>query len=382
MQNINENKVEIIEKILPNINFDFFNFSIINTNIDTLIKIFQNIQPIFNNLPNNLEQYNFENNISDPKEKNEFIKHYENYLKMVKSERLNLFKWNKIFIIRFQNLKFFYLYDNISNLNRDKPKILFMLKIFITMEKYFTPNNNKPRYVIWIPINSDRDFLHEHINSENLKQCVKEYKAFTVSGVTHSIHPNPRITVITRYEEIEKLLIHELVHNLYLDGSNYHIKLESILDQYNQIKKSKNYNYEYSMYESYTELLSTYLYLLFINMNKTLHKLKKILFGQILIEIIYSYNTIVNIAKLNKYKNYKDFIQKEELYGSICFYEYYYVKGLLYNNLVLTFPKNFEEFVKLYKNIFNVIIKSYQDKLLEHMFVIYQKQKNYKYIFN
>jgi len=129
-------------------------------------------------------------------------------------------------------------------------------------------------------------------------------------------------------------------------------------------------------------MLSTYLYLLFKNINVNIKNLKNILLGQILIEIIYSYNTIVNIAKLNKYKNYKDFIQKEELQGSICFFEYYYVKGLLYNNLALVFPKNFKEFANLYINIIKVVKNSLKDKFLEHMFEIYQKQKNYKYIFN
>ncbi len=382
-KNIKENKVEIIENILPKINLDLINMQIVNSNIDTLTKIFVGIKKIYTSLPTNINDFTYENNIQDSKLKKTIQIQILRYFQMVNSEKLNLFKsFDKIFRIGYGNLEFFYLYKSNSELQKDLKKILEMFKIFITMVKYFVPNNTETRYVIWIPIDSDRDFTHNHIDSENLKECVKEYKAFTVSGVTHSTYPNPRITVITRYEEIEKLLIHELIHNLHLDGSNYHDKLDSVISNYNKIKKTNNYSYEFSIYESYTEMLSTYLYLLFKNINSNIQNLKNILLGQILIEIIYSYNTIVNLAKLNKYKNYKDFIEKEELGGSICFFEYYYVKGLLYNNLILVFPKNFVEFAKLYENITRVVKNSFKDKFLEHMFKNYQKQKNYKYIFN
>jgi hypothetical protein len=382
-KNIKENKVEIIENILPKINLDLINMQIVNSNIDTLTKIFVGIKNIYTSLPTNINDFTYENNIQDSKLKKTIQIQILRYFQMVNSEKLNLFKsFDKIFRIGYGNLEFFYLYKSNSELQKDLKKILEMFKIFITMGKYFVPNNTETRYVIWIPIDSDRDFTHNHIDSENLKECVKEYKAFTVSGVTHSTYPNPRITVITRYEEIEKLLIHELIHNLHLDGSNYHDKLDLVISNYNKIKKTNNYSYEFSIYESYTEMLSTYLYLLFKNINSNIQNLKNILLGQILIEIIYSYNTIVNLAKLNKYKNYKDFIEKEELRGSICFFEYYYVKGLLYNNLILVFPKNFLEFAKLYENITRVVKNSFKDKFLEHMFKNYQKQKNYKYIFN
>ena len=110
-----------------------------------------------------------------------------------------------------------------------------MFKIFITLTKYVNNINNQTRYVIWIPIDSNRDYEFNTIDKEKLKHCEHEYKAFTVSGVTHSIHPNPRITVITRYEEIEKLLIHELIHNLHLDGSNFHSELDNTIQKYNQV---------------------------------------------------------------------------------------------------------------------------------------------------
>jgi hypothetical protein len=396
IKNIKENKISIIKKILPNLNLDFVNYKIINLNIDTLSKVFETIKSIYLKLPNNINDYDIQLNMTDSNLRTIVQNNIHKYIDSSNSKVLKKLKtWNKIFSIRYENLYFFYLYTDEKTLKKDLNKILFMFKIFISLSKFTNPSDTIYRYVEWIPIDSDRDFDFEEINSNNLEKCVRHYKAFTVSGMTWGCSncnnncnnnftngSDPRITIITRYEEIEKLLIHELVHNLYLDGSNYHGKFNEIINKYNNVKNKNNYNYEFSIYESYTELLSTYFYLLFKNINEPIDKIKKILFGQILIEIIYSYNTIVNIIKLNKYQNYNDFIKKEELVGSICFYEYYYIKGLLYNNLILSFPKNFNEFVKLYERIITIAKNSYQDKLLKHIFEIYQKQLNYKYIIN
>lgn len=378
--NINENKTIIIKKILPKLNFKYINFNIVDTNINTLLSLFSKIKNIYNELFNKLE---FENNISDHNLKKIVLNHINKFIDRIDSKKLyELKSWNKVFLIKYNNLYFFYLYKDEFNLKKDFNQINNLAKIFFTINKMFNKNLNQIRYVIWLPITSDRDYEHNHINEKKLNESIQEYKAFTVSGITYTCSKSTRITIITRYEEIEKLLLHELIHNLHLDGSNFHDELKDIILKYNEIKQNLNYNYEYSIYESYTELLSTYLYLLFKNIDKSIDKINNILLGQILIEIIYSYNTIVNLSKLNGYSNYSDFINKEEFYGSICFYEYYYVKGLLYNNLILVFPKNLTEFKKLYENIIFTMLKSNSDLLLKHMFKIYQKQKNFKYIFN
>ena len=391
-QNLKENKISIIKRIVPKINLKYINLKIIKSNIETLSDIFIKIKSLYTGLPTSINKYNIKLDETNLELRNSIFEYINKYIGMVGSPALGIFKtWKKLFSIRYENLYFFYLYTDEKVLKQDLNKILFMFKIFITLSKFVNPSVTNPRYSIWLPIDSDRDFNFEHIDSNNLKKCLEHYKAFTVSGITHGCNNcnnsnnsnmDPRITIITRYEEIEKLLIHELIHNLYLDGSNYHEKLDNIINKYNNIKSKKNYNYEYSIYESYTELLSTYFYLLFKNINKSKEEIKEILLGQIFIEIIYSYNTIVNIAKLNKYENYKDFIKKEELVGKICIYEYYYIKGLLYNHLLLSFPKDFDGFVKLYENIIRIAKNSHQDKLLENIFNNYQKQKNFKYIFH
>ena len=75
-------------------------------------------------------------------------------------------------------------------------------------------------------------------------KSTSNFEAFTASGLTYN--KKPRITVITRYEEIDKLLFHELIHNYYLDGSKYHREIKNVILTYEKSKNDDNYNYEYS----------------------------------------------------------------------------------------------------------------------------------------
>ena len=201
----------------------------------------------------------------------------------------------------------------------------------------------------------------------------------------------PKITIVTRYEEVEKLLIHELIHNYNLDGSEYHKKLTNVLNKYMEIKNNKNYHYEYSIYESYTELLSTYLYLLFVNIintntNTNTKILEEKLLGQIIIEIIYSYNLIANLIRMNGYKNYNEFIENKAFMGDICVYEYYYIKALLYNNYILEIgiasKHGYKKFDNIYMQIINVIEENNikDDILMQQIYINYKKINNFKYI--
>ena len=105
--------------------------------------------------------------------------------------------------------------------------------------------------------------------------------------------------------------------------------------------------------------------------------MKVILNYYLIIEILYSYNTISNIIKLNNFTNYNDFIKEKTFIGDICFYEYYFLKALLYNNLILTKIGNQDDYIKLYEKI--IIINN--DNLLQEIFNKSIKQNNFSYIF-
>jgi hypothetical protein len=375
-----DDKLIIIKNIINNINLKNFNYKIISKNIKYLTNIFQNFKDIYIKL----DKKYIINKLND----NELItikKYINSFIKNVNSQKLNkiINSYDKIIYLSYENIKFYYIYDNDNKLNKDLQLINFLFNISITLNKFTFKKDTIDRIIIWIPIDSSRNFNSNTINKQNLKNTINNFEAFTVSGITFG--NNPRLTIVTRYEEVEKLLIHELIHNYYLDGNIYHDDMDLIIKDYLNIKNNsnsniKNYNYEYSIYESYTELLSTYFYLLFININLDKKDIFNKLLGQICLEIIYSYNTIANLAILNNYNNYDDFIKNETFFGNICFYEYYYVKGLLYNNFLINIPNNSKEFLELYKNIINVIHNSNKDLLLKDIFNNYCKQNNYKYM--
>ncbi len=381
------NNISNLKNILNSINMKNFNFNNINHNIDLLTNIFSQLKNNYSKLNNiNPTDLPFTKINSGPEYKKIFTQ-INNYVSMANSKKLSDFVSNSTNLIKinFSNTTFYYIYDSESKLNHDINQIYSMLRISLALNQYCIPNDNVARIIIWIPIDTNRDFEHNSIDNKKLKKSSEEYKGFTVSGVTHGL--NPRYTIVTRYEEVAKLLLHELIHNFYLDGSNFHSQLKNIIKDYIKIKnnpnsKIKNYNYEFSIYESYTELLGTYLYLLFENINLSESDLKNKLIGQICSEILYSYNTIANLAKLNNLNTWEQFINSQSFLGNICIYEYYYLKGLMYNNFLLVLPKNMDEFIQMYKEILNLIKNSSNDKLLADIFNYSVPQSNYKYILN
>lgn len=266
--------------------------------------------------------------------------------------------------------------------SKDYQMGLDMFKITLSLNLYkFDGKDKISRYIIWIPIDKKRDYSYKDICKSNLNKSQEGFEAFVASGVT--LGSIPRITIITRYEEVEKLLIHELIHNFNIDGSGFHNQLDSVLDEYNKVKNEGNYHYEYSIYESYTEMLSTYLYLVYIDIKLELEgkELEEKILAQILLEIIYSYNLICNLIKLNSYSSYDEFRSKISFGGDICKYEYYYIKGLMYNNWELKFGNKLKDFMDIYTSIIKMIenIKITDDKMMEEIYSKCVEQKNYKY---
>jgi uncharacterized LabA/DUF88 family protein len=149
--------------------------------------------------------------------------------------------------------------------------------------------------------------------------------------------------------------------------------------------KGHNYDYEYSIYESYTELLSSYYNIIFFNINlqNYLNNIENKIKSQIILELLYSYNTVANLIKINGYKSYEEFLKKEHFSGDICIYEYYYLKALMYNKFPLVIlsvnsdSKTSNIFFQLYENIIKMERK---DKLLREICNNHVKQINFSYI--
>jgi hypothetical protein len=371
------NKIEIIQTLLEKIDTSLINLKIIKKNIKFLMSEYREIKKFY------LQFSSLKLQIIDIPKDSEL---YNQTLSIIKNSYLSSFNYinDKVKdIISLKLLKysnFSYYYVQLDNISPEKDLAIFknlFLEALTLINHY--KRNTKKIVVIWIPIRRNRDFNFSIINKENINTSVNNFNAFTASGVT--FNHNPRISILTRYEEINKLMYHELIHNFGIDGSTYHdeLKKDGILESYIKIKTKNSYNYEYSLYESYTELISSYLNIIFITLrqNITDEKLKYILMAKIIIEIIYSYNTISNIIKLNNFTDYEEFKKNKSFCGDICFYEYYFLKALMYNNLILEKPISKNDFSRYYSKI----IKINDDNLLKEVFNKSIKQNNFSYIF-
>ena len=374
-----------MKKLINSVDLTKINYKLIKTNIKKLIKVYSELKKIWYEIDNNLFQYN----IYDIKNNkyNEIINILnQNFLYNNLNIKKIIFETKYIHCLSYSNIYFYWLENKGEKNLYDKNYLLGlnMFKISLSLNLYkYNKNDDILRYIIWIPINKKRDFTYNKINKINLKKSQENFEAFVASGVTFDL--NPKITIITRYEEVEKLLIHELIHNYNIDGSEFHNQLEKTLLLYNNVKNKGNYHYDYSIYESYTEMLSTYFYLLFINIKLDLQinsdELENKLIGQILLELLYSYNLICNLIKLNDYSTYEEFRTKIAFDGEICKYEYYYIKGLMYNNFELKFGNDLKDFINIYNRIIVMIekIKINDDIFIKEIYINCIKQTNYKY---
>jgi len=371
------NKVEIIQTLLDKIDTSLINLKIIRKNIKFLMNEYRDIKKFY------LQFSRLKLQIIDIPKDTDL---YKKTLSIIKNSYLSSFNYINnqikniiaIKLIKYSNLSFYYI--QLDNLSLDNDISIFknLFLHALTLINHYN-KTTQDIIVIWIPVRKDRDFNYSLINKENIDSSVNNFNAFTASGVTFG--HNPRISILTRYEEINKLMYHELIHNFGIDGSNYHdeLKKDGILERYIKIKTKNSYNYEYSLYESYTELISSYINIIFITIkqNITDDSLKYILMTKIIIEILYSYNTISNIIKLNNFTDYESFKKNKSFCGDICFYEYYFLKALLYNNLILEKPANKNDFSRYYSKI----IKINDDNLLKDIFNKSIKQNNFSYIF-
>jgi len=387
-------KTHIIDNLYLNIDLSKINYDIIKANCIFLYDIFKQIKAIWVLTP----KITGSDHVILDKSNNEYKQIISNltncYMNQYQIIIDYISKTKRIIKINKGNIYFYYL--DIDGYNTDIELLNQLATISITFGKYAkiynntennlatnSTNGNKSVIIIWIPINAKRDFKFDKITKDNLATSIENFNAFTASGVTFG--ENPTYTIITRYEEIIKLLLHELIHNFNIDGSNHHSHNDNLISKYKKVKNKKssltikNYDYAYSIYESYTELLSTYFNIVYRNIALSDDKeLMERFKTEIIIELLYSYNTIGNLIKLNGYKDYNDFFLHKKFYGDICVYEYYYLKGLLYNNYKITLCKGVEAYKKNYSVIMNV---NKDDDLLREVCDKSIKQDNFGYIF-
>jgi hypothetical protein len=357
---------------------DLIDQNIIDSNTEKIYIIYEKIKEIYDNLNIEIIIKELENNDNIIK----LIEIFSNESKYI----TRFLKDIKIMYYNYENLYFYYIYKTTKKFIKDKNKLELLIRQTITLMKYFNIKHNVK--VIWIPINKKRDFKYNIINDKTLSKSINNFNAFCCSGVTF-INNNEKISIISRYEEIHKLLFHELLHNFNIDGHNFHNQLHNELKKYKKIKKN-NYHYEYSIYESVTELLSSYFNIIFLQIYNKQKNVKNNIKKSIIIELFYSINLIVNLGKLNNYSNFNDFISNIHFKGNICFFEYYLVKSLLYNYLDFNklnicnynYLSNVNDYKILYNHIINICTNNINNNIIQYLYNLNIHYHNFKYCYS
>jgi hypothetical protein len=176
-----------------------------------------------------------------------------------------------------------------------------------------------------------RDIINPHITPQMLDLSKSKSIAFNVSGMTQR---SDKLIILTKKEEIIKLLFHELIHFVGLDhvlvGKTYRVKWQIT-------------NSSVNISEAYTEFLSIVLHCMWVSVHLGC-KIPKTdpqkLFNDLLcIEIEYSGYLSASILKLYGYNGntYQDFFKRtsksDPKYSPICTWEYVLLRAILFLQL-------------------------------------------------
>ena len=222
----------------------------------------------------------------------------------------------------------------------------------------------RSKFPIYIfPNNITRNLIDAKFTHDHLDMYKKTNQAFTTSGMTGSY------MVITKSEELIKLLLHELIHFYKLDGTIGRTK--NYLDKYRIMLPFTDYNDEE---ECIAELLSNIYNCMFIciisSLKDKLNKSDQLVLLEKIIsdEQKYSYHVIAkilyyfNIDPSNMFSR-QNIHNKVELVSPINLYHIF--KSIIYNNIDILLECNncdniFDISNTVYKSVYDMSQKIYK----------------------
>ena len=315
-----------------------FNKKLYNKNFNK--KLYKNVSKKlfnkFNEIYLDFKQNN-KNNIQIKKQNNFEIQNYDGiYITKKIKKKLNKLKKLKIITYDFlkTNVEIILYYNTITqkNINQIMDTINFIITLFNYLNNYrenikiyiYYSNNNKK-----ININKKNELIPENINS-----------AFT-TFYKNETYDNQNYIVIYRTEELNKVLIHELLHLYNL--TNY--KIEGNIELVKLIKTEDKILISEAYVESFATLLYTFLYSK--NNNKDFYDL---LNQQIMFSLFQSSKILLN----QNIKKLKYPIEITEKANAIS---YHFIKSaILYNlNKYNNYVFNINNLDKFYLNNRNKI---------------------------
>jgi hypothetical protein len=215
-----------------------------------------------------------------------------------------------------------------SNINIPYATLQFhkIINIALTMESII-PNKKGTIYIY--PIHYDRDLHVKKFNNKqsDIKYLEENYMAMTISG---QVFKDNQTMFVVRDEECIKLFIHELLHLLEVDMIDNRF-VGSIV--YHLVE---NFNIRLTggSFESYAELMSNILNIIFFVLNNNLDE--TMLNELFKIEIIYGIYSSAKLLFLYGYdeNNFMNFFKEKnkelEVVNSIPSMYYYIVKSMYY----------------------------------------------------
>jgi hypothetical protein len=310
-----------------------------------------------------------------------------------------------------EKFSFYFFHKNFSSSSREASILqrLLLISLYFMKRKKGGSTRNNDMVIYWIPTRIKRDFNFKYPIEKkilNIETSKTNFGAFSTSGLNFTLKKdtndsqyissnapcaldsqyissnargvldslnnksnNKDVSIITRLEEVEKLLIHELIHNIKLDKRD--IINREMYSRFNQMKKKNYFGSEIMLVEVFTEWACTLYFLVFFiffennfwrNRNLNLnflgapHKKDNLGFAEFRQrfkrlheqEVKYSIDTVFFLLDLNGYRDVKTFNKEKYFYGRYPFYEYYYMKTMAMLHC------RYSEDLKVYKDIINL----------------------------
>jgi len=264
-----------------------------------------------------------------------------------------------------------YCQNNINRVLSIKTDI-FNLKIYYEFQLYTEDiikiYNNINVIIKWISnlTKSNKRYLNIYIILSPIKKYInhndKILSPYNVNSGVSSTKDD--ILCVWRYEDIYKVLIHELIHYYDLD-----IKYDKRLNEILNVKLGQN-NYPVLINESITELLALFYHTIFItyhiNYYNLLSSFKKLLLYEIMFSWLqlYKISKHYNITSFNDYYKSNQFNQTSNVFSYYilkCFYTFNIFDNI--TNLILTCSVDQCNYIIQYTNIINNsnFVKYYND---------------------
>lgn len=277
---------------------------------------------------------------------------------------------------KLENYAFYFFHKNFSASSKEARVLLRLLLIsfyFLERKKESSTKNNE-MVIYWIPLRIKRDFNFDYPREKkilNIEASKRNFRAFCTSGLnftrrnTKSNDKNKDVSIVTRVEEIEKLLIHELIHNIKLDKRD--ILSGEMYSHFNKIKKNNYYGSKIMLIEIFTEWASTLyfvVFFIFFKKNSAQHKdlwletraekefglaeFTRLFQNVYKDEVKFSLDTVFHLIGLNGYKDIQTFNKEKYFYGQYPFFEYYFMKTMAMMHCA------YREDLRVYEDILNL----------------------------